>query len=91
MKNELHILNLGAGVQSTTLYLMFLKGFLKPCIDYAVFADTQEEPKAVYDHLQWLQSLNGPQILVRSKGRLGDDLIAGIRSNGVSISGRNTS
>ena len=25
---ELHILNLGAGVQSTTLYLMFMRGDL---------------------------------------------------------------
>jgi hypothetical protein len=79
---DLHILNLGAGVQSTTLYLMFMKGWLGPRIDCAVFADTQEEPKAVYDHLAWLQSLNGPPILVRSKGRLGDDLMTGTRRNG---------
>lgn len=82
-RDELHVLNLGAGVQSTTLYLMFMKGFLQPCIDYAVFADTQEEPKAVYEHLAWLQSLNGPPILVRSKGKLGDDLMTGTRRNGL--------
>jgi hypothetical protein len=55
---ELHILNLGAGVQSTTLYLMFMRRVLQPQIDYAIFADTGEEPTPVYRHLEWLQSLN---------------------------------
>lgn len=80
--SEYHILNLGAGVQSTTLYLMFMQGVIKPQIDYAIFADTGEEPEAVYNHLAWLQSLNGPPILVRSGGRLGDDLINGVRAKG---------
>lgn len=70
---ELHILNLGAGVQSTTLYLMSMQGSVHR-FDAAIFADTGEEPGAVYRHLEWLKSLNGPQIIVRSAGRLGDDL-----------------
>ncbi len=49
-----HILNLGAGVQSTALYLMFCRGDIEPTIDYAIFADTGEEPQAVYAHLEWL-------------------------------------
>ncbi len=77
-----HILNLGAGVQSTALYLMFHHGQIIPQIDYAIFADTQEEPQAVYRHLEWLKSLGGPEILVRSKSRLGDDLIDGVNSTG---------
>ncbi len=79
---ELHILNLGAGVQSTTLYLMFLRGDLKPQIDYAIFADTGEEPAPIYRHLDWLQSLNGPRILARSIGRLGEHLKYGLNSSG---------
>lgn len=71
---EHHILSLGAGVQSTTLYLLSLDGEIQR-FDYAIFADTQEEPQAVYDHLQWLQSLGGPPIEVRTAGKLGDDLI----------------
>lgn len=67
---EYHILNLGAGVQSTTLYLMM-------DFDYAIFADTGEEPEDVYDHLRWLQSLNRSPILIRSAGRLGDGLMRG--------------
>lgn len=77
---ELHILNLGAGVQSTALYLMSLRRDepdLIPVFDYAIFADTQEEPKAVYDHLAWLKSLGGPPILEGTAGKLGDDIVHG--------------
>ena len=79
---EFHILNLGAGVQSTAMYLMFMRGDLKPQIDYAIFADTMDEPSAVYKHLEWLKSLGGPPILVRSKGRLSEHLMKGQNSTG---------
>ena len=62
-----HILSLGAGVQSTTLYLMFLHGEITPQIDCAIFADTGEEPESVYEHLEWLKAQGGPPILVRHK------------------------
>lgn len=75
-----HVLSLGAGVQSTTLYLLAMAGEI-PC-DVAIFADTQDEAEAVYRHLEWLQSLNGPPILIRTKGRLGDDLVRGVNSTG---------
>ena len=71
----MRVLNLGAGVQSTTVYLMAHKGELH--IDCAIFADTGEEPQAVYRHLEWLQSLGGPPIHFVSQGRLGDDLVNG--------------
>ncbi len=76
------ILNLGAGVQSTALYLMFLNGEMDEALDYAVFADTQEEPGPVYRHLEWLRSLGGPPILTSTAGKLGDDLIHGKNSTG---------
>ncbi len=79
---EFHILNLGAGVQSTALYLMFMRGEIKPMIDCAIFADTQDEPAAVYRHLEWLQSLNGPPIMVRTKGKLSVHLSTGQNSTG---------
>ena len=79
---DLHVLNLGAGVQSTTLYLMFREGLLSPALDAAIFADTQDEPAAVYAHLRWLQSLNGPPSHVVTAGRLGDDLVHGANSTG---------
>ena len=54
----LHIISLGAGVQSTTMALMAAHGEIKPMPDCAIFADTQSEPRAVYDHLHWLCGKN---------------------------------
>jgi hypothetical protein len=34
-------------VQSTALYLMYHRGEITPQIDYAIFADTQDEPEQV--------------------------------------------
>jgi hypothetical protein len=56
--SALHILSLGAGVQSTTMALMAAHGEITPMPDLAIFADTQAEPKAVYEHLEWLRSSN---------------------------------
>lgn len=102
-KREFHILNLGAGVQSTFLYLLMylsavLNGDIEACewalaiiarlsdgdlafiktfprIDAAIFADTGDEEESTLANLQWLKSLNGPPILVRSKGNLMEDLL----------------
>lgn len=52
----IHVISLGAGVQSTTMALMAAHGELTPMPDCAIFADTQWEPQGVYDHLAWLQS-----------------------------------
>lgn len=79
---EYHVLNLGAGVQSTTIYLMVHAGELDVQLDCAVFADTQDEPAAVYRHLEWLKSLNGPTIHVRTAGPLGEHLKHGRTSRG---------
>lgn len=79
--SELHVLNLGAGVQSTALYLMSMDGEA-PRFDVAIFADTQEEPDDVYRHLEWMESLNGPPIKRVTEGKLGDALEAGADSKG---------
>ena len=55
---ELRVLSLGAGVQSTTLALMAAHGEFDAMPDCAIFADTGAEPKAVYEHLDWLSSGN---------------------------------
>lgn len=49
-------LSLGAGVQSSTLALLIAKGEVEP-IDCAIFADTQWEPRAVYEWLDWLETM----------------------------------
>lgn len=53
---QLRILSLGAGVQSTALYLMSCKGIL-PKLHAAIFADTGWESFDTYLHLEWLESL----------------------------------
>ena len=53
-----NVISLGAGVQSTAMALMAAHGEITPMPDCAIFADTQWEPKAVYDHLAWLESPN---------------------------------
>jgi hypothetical protein len=55
-----HVLNLGAGVQSTTLYLMYLRGEIQPVIECAIFADTGEEPASIYRHLEWMKVAERP-------------------------------
>lgn len=72
----MRVLNLGAGVQSTTVFLMSHEGLIDP-IEHAIFGDTQEEPKAVYEHLQWLRTVPEPVpiIHVGTAGKLGDDLL----------------
>ena len=78
---ELHILNLGGGIQSTTLYLMFLTQELTELtqeLDCAIFADTSAEAEPVNRHLEWLTSVCGPCNLFRSRGDLSDDLNDGL-------------
>jgi hypothetical protein len=75
------VLNLGAGVQSTAIFLMLADGEL-PAVDFAVFADVGDEPEFVYDHLRYLIGLNVMPVHICSQGRLGDDLICGQNSSG---------
>ena len=77
----LRVLSLGAGVQSTTLALMAAQGEISPMPDCAIFADTQSEPKAVYEHLSWLMS---PNVLpfpvhVETLGNLGIEILKATR------------
>lgn len=75
----LRILSLGAGVQSTTVALMMIRGDIEPA-DHVVFADTGWEPKRVYEHLQWLEKLlaqTNMKFHRVSSGNLRDDLMRG--------------
>ena len=51
----LRVISLGAGVQSSTLLLMNLRGELGKKADCAIFADTKWESKATYLHLEFLK------------------------------------
>lgn len=56
-EGPIHVLSLGAGVQSSTLALMAAKGLIEPMPDAAIFADTGAEPKAVYEWLDRLETM----------------------------------
>lgn len=74
------VLSLGAGVQSSTLLLMACAGEIsKP--DAAIFADTDDEPAAVYRHLAWLDTQAahaGIPIYRVSGGNIREDLLAAV-------------
>lgn len=57
MKDPIHILSLGAGVQSSTMALMAAHGEITPMPEAAIFADTGDEPRAVYEWLDRLEKL----------------------------------
>lgn len=55
MSEPIHIISLGAGVQSSTMALMAAAGEITPMPVGAIFADTQSEPSAVMLWLDWLE------------------------------------
>lgn len=62
----MRILSLGGGQQSTAVYLLAATGEI-PAIDYAIFADTGEEPKWVYETVTELAKFpGGAPILTRA-------------------------
>ena len=73
------VLNLGAGVQSSTILMMALEGEIERP-DCAIFADTGWEPKAVYAHLAWLEAQAEGKITIHrvSVGNIRDEVLASI-------------
>lgn len=75
---QFRALSLGAGVQSSTLLALSAAGIL-PRVDYAIFADTGWEPRAVYDHLDRLEreiaAPAGIPVLRVSTGNIRDDAL----------------
>ena len=51
----IHLISLGAGVQSSTMALMAAKGEIGPMPTAALFSDTMAEPKSIYAWLGWLE------------------------------------
>ena len=75
--SDLVILSLGAGVQSSVLALMACRGELHPKPDHIMFADTGDEPAAVYEHLEWLKlelEKSGLKITTVSGGSIREDI-----------------
>ena len=80
MTKKLRVLSLGAGVQSTTLALMIEHKEI-PMVDCAIFADTQGEPKKVYEHLDWLEKQLSYPIYRVTHGNLKEDTVNAIENN----------
>jgi 3'-phosphoadenosine 5'-phosphosulfate sulfotransferase (PAPS reductase)/FAD synthetase len=74
-KKDLRVLSLGAGVQSSTLFYKILNNEIKP-VDCAIFADTGNEPKDVYNYLNHLTKLANFPIYIVSKGNIINDSLA---------------
>jgi hypothetical protein len=70
------VLSLGAGVQSSTIAMLYEDGTLPDPPDFAVFADTGAEPKAVYEYLQSLQQrITKFPIIIHSLGNIVEDTL----------------
>lgn len=54
-ETQWNTISLGGGVQSSAMALMAAKGEITPMPQFAIFADTQAEPKEVYIWLDWLE------------------------------------
>jgi hypothetical protein len=76
-RGSVRVLSLGAGVQSTTLALMAAHGEIGPMPDCAIFADTQDEGRATYDHLRWLCGVLPFPVHQPTRGKLSEALLAG--------------
>jgi hypothetical protein len=70
---RLNFLSLGAGVQSSALALMAVRGEVGPMPDAAIFADTGAEPAAVYRWLDWLEKQLPYPVLRVDCGNLTDE------------------
>lgn len=82
MTEPIHIISLGAGVQSSCMSLMAAAGEITPMPIAAIFADTQAEPKSVYVWLDWLEKQLPFPIVRVSKGSLWDNCIRTYFSSG---------
>ena len=74
---DVRVLSLGAGVQSTCVYLMAVEGVFEQPPTEAIFADTMWEPDEVYRHLEKLEAYGGDRLPIHrvSAGDLRQDVL----------------
>lgn len=80
MPDRVRVLSLGAGVQSSALLLKCDRGEVEP-VEFAVFADTQAEPREVTAWLQKLRSAVKTPIVVVTAGDIAADHVAHFRGD----------
>lgn len=75
-EKQWNVISLGAGVQSSAMALMASRGELLGIeVDFAIFADTQDESRKVYDWLDWLEKQLSFPVYRVTKGRLSDSAL----------------
>lgn len=80
MSEPIHIISLGAGVQSSCMALMASRGEIQPMPNCAIFADTQWERKRTYAWLDWLKPrLHFPTHIVTKSNIRSDNINARLR------------
>ena len=82
MAEPVHLISLGAGVQSTVMALMADLGEMEPRPLAAIFADTGWEPRPVYQHLDWLETELTLPVHRVTVGRLQDNVRVGRDAGG---------
>jgi hypothetical protein len=71
-QTEWNVISLGGGVQSSCIAMMAASGEITPMPQAAIFADTQGEPKAVYDWMDWLEKQVPFPVIRVTAGNLAD-------------------
>lgn len=82
MNKVTRFLSLGAGVQSSCVLYMMIDGAIEKA-DHAIFADTGWEPKAVYEHVEYLKPLMeaaGIKFHQVSNGNIREESMSGERT-----------
>lgn len=74
-EEPIHIISLGAGVQSSTMALMAATGEIELMPTAAIFADTQAEPGSVYRWLDWLEKQLPFPVYRVTQGSLEEDAV----------------
>ena len=72
---RLTVISLGAGVQSSTMALMANEGLITPMPTCAIFADTQNEPKYIYEYLDYLKGILKYPVHTVTKGNIKEDML----------------
>ena len=72
---RLTVISLGAGVQSSTMALMANEGLITPMPTCAIFADTQNEPKYIYEYLDYLKGILKYPVYTVTKGNIKEDML----------------
>lgn len=76
----IHIISLGAGVQSSCMSLMAAAGEITPMPQCAIFADTQDEPASVYTWINWLEKQLPFPVIRCTRGSLMERCLTPYRS-----------